>query len=61
VTSLIASAMHERSEKRIEEGLLKIAASYDKRRQKSGAVERRGVRFWNETHVRHGCSMCTWS
>jgi transposase len=42
VTSLIASAMHERSEKRIEEGLLKIAASYDKRRQKSGAVERRG-------------------
>jgi len=42
VTSLIASVMHERSEKRIEEGLLKIAASYDKRRQKSGAVERRG-------------------
>ena len=34
-------AMHERFEKRIEEGLLKIAASCDKRRQKSGAVERR--------------------
>ena len=34
-------AMHERFEKRIEEGLLKIAASCDQRRQKSGAVERR--------------------
>jgi transposase len=34
-------AMHERFEKRIEEGLLKIAASCDKRRQKSGAVDRR--------------------
>ncbi len=34
-------AMHERFEKRIEEGLLKIAASCGKRRQKSGAVERR--------------------
>jgi len=34
-------AMHERFEKRIEEGLLKIAASCDKRRHKSGAVERR--------------------
>jgi transposase len=34
-------AMHERFEKRIEEGLLKIAASCDKRRQRSGAVERR--------------------
>jgi transposase len=34
-------AMHERFEKRIEDGLLKIAASCGKRRQKSGAVERR--------------------
>lgn len=34
-------AMHERFEKRIEEGLLKIAASCDKRQQKSGAVDRR--------------------
>jgi transposase len=34
-------AMHERFEKRIEEGLAKIAASCEKRRQKSGAVERR--------------------
>jgi transposase len=34
-------AMHERFEKRIEEGLVKIAASCSKRRQKSGAVERR--------------------
>jgi hypothetical protein len=34
-------AMHERFEKRIEEGLLKITASCGKRRQKSGAVERR--------------------
>jgi hypothetical protein len=34
-------AMHERFEKRIGEGLLKIAASCDKRRQKPGAVERR--------------------
>jgi transposase len=34
-------AMHERFEKRIEEGLLKIAASGSKRRQPSGAVERR--------------------
>jgi len=34
-------AMHERFEKRIEEGLLKIAASGSKRRQQSGAVERR--------------------
>jgi transposase len=34
-------AMHERFEKRIEEGLGKIAASCGKRRQKSGAVERR--------------------
>ena len=34
-------AMHERFEKRIEEGLAKVAASCGKRRQKSGAVERR--------------------
>jgi len=34
-------AMHERFEKRIEEGLEKIAASGSQRRQKSGAVERR--------------------
>jgi transposase len=34
-------AMHERFEKRIEEGLVKITASCSKRRQKSGAVERR--------------------
>jgi transposase len=34
-------AMHERFEKRIEDGLAKIAASCGKRRQKSGAVERR--------------------
>jgi transposase len=34
-------AMHERFEKRIEEGFLKIAASCDKRRQPSGVVERR--------------------
>jgi len=34
-------AMHERFEKRIEESLVKIAASCGKRRQKSGAVERR--------------------
>ena len=34
-------AMHERFEKRIEEGLGKIAAGCGKRRQKSGAVERR--------------------
>jgi len=34
-------AMHERFEKRIEEGLVKIAGSCGKRRQKSGAVERR--------------------
>ena len=34
-------AMHEHFEKRIEEGLGKIAASCGKRRQKSGAVERR--------------------
>jgi len=34
-------AMHERFEKRIEEGLVKIAASCGQRRQKSGAVERR--------------------
>jgi hypothetical protein len=33
--------MHERFEKRIEEGLVKITASCGKRRQKSGAVERR--------------------
>jgi len=34
-------AMHERFEKRIEDGLAKIAASCGKRRQKPGAVERR--------------------
>jgi transposase len=34
-------AMHERFEKRIEDGLAKIRASYGKRRQKSGSVERR--------------------
>lgn len=34
-------AMHERFEKRIEDGLAKIAASCGKRRQKSGIVERR--------------------
>src|SRR5262250_312972 len=34
-------AMQERFEKRIEDGLAKIAASCGKRRQKSGAVERR--------------------
>ncbi len=34
-------AMHERFEKRIAEGFLKIAASCDKRRQPSGVVERR--------------------
>ena len=34
-------AMHERFEKRIEDGLAKIAASCGKRRQKAGAVERR--------------------
>ncbi len=34
-------AMHERFEKRIEEGLVKIGASCDQRRQESGAVERR--------------------
>ena len=34
-------AMHERFEQRIEEGLAKVAASCGKRRQKSGAVERR--------------------
>ena len=34
-------AMHERFEKRIEDGLAKIAASCGKRRQKSGMVERR--------------------
>lgn len=34
-------AMHERFEKRIEEGLEKIAASCSQRRQKAGAVERR--------------------
>src|SRR2546427_11720246 len=34
-------AVHERFEKRIEEGLVKIAASCGKRRQKAGAVERR--------------------
>lgn len=34
-------AMHERFEKRIEEGLAKIAASCGKRRQKPGSVERR--------------------
>jgi len=34
-------AMHERFEKRIEEGLVKITGSCSKRRQKSGAVERR--------------------
>jgi len=34
-------AMHERFEKRIEEGLVKITASCSKRRQKAGAVERR--------------------
>lgn len=34
-------AMHERFEKRIEEGLVKITASCGQRRQKSGAVERR--------------------
>lgn len=34
-------AMHERFEKRIEDGFAKIAASCGKRRQKSGAVERR--------------------
>ena len=34
-------AMHERFEKRIEDGLAKISASCDKRRQKSGSVERR--------------------
>jgi transposase len=34
-------AMHERFEKRIEEGLLKIAASGSKRRQQTGVVERR--------------------
>jgi transposase len=34
-------AMHERFEKRIEEGLGKIAGSCGQRRQKSGAVERR--------------------
>ena len=34
-------AMHERFEKRIEDGLAKIAASCSKRRQKSGSVERR--------------------
>jgi transposase len=33
--------LHERFEKRIEEGFLKIAASCDKRRQPSGVVERR--------------------
>ena len=34
-------AMHERFEKRIEDGLAKINASCGKRRQKSGSVERR--------------------
>jgi len=34
-------AMHERFEKRIEEGLVKIIANCGKRRQKTGAVERR--------------------
>ena len=34
-------AMHERFEKRIEDGLAKISASCSKRRQKSGSVERR--------------------
>jgi hypothetical protein len=34
-------AMHERFEKRIEEGLGKIAAGCGKRPQKSSAVERR--------------------
>jgi len=34
-------AMHERFEKRIEDGLAKIAASCGKRRQKPGAVEHR--------------------
>ena len=34
-------AMHERFEKRIEDGLAKISASCSKRRQKAGAVERR--------------------
>jgi hypothetical protein len=33
--------MQERFEKRIEDGLVKIAGSCGKRRQKSGAVERR--------------------
>ena len=53
-------AMHERFEKRIEEGLVKIGASCDQRRQESGAVERRIGRLLERTHVRHGCSMCTW-
>lgn len=55
-------AMHERFEKRIEDGLAKIAASCGKRRQKSGAVERRVGRFWSATHGRPGCSTCrSWS
>jgi hypothetical protein len=33
--------MHERFEKRIEDGLAKIAASCGRGRQKSGRVERR--------------------
>ena len=49
-------AMHERFEKRIEDGLAKIAASCGKRRQKSGAVERVWDGFWSATRERPGCS-----
>jgi transposase len=47
-------AMHERFEKRIEEGLVKIAGSCGKRRQKSGAVERRVGRLL-ERNTRAAC------
>jgi transposase len=47
-------AMHERFEKRIEEGLVKITGSCSKRRQKSGAVERRVGRLL-ERNTRAAC------
>jgi transposase len=53
-------AMHERFEKRIEEGLVKITGSCSKRRQKSGAVSVAWDGSWNETPALRACSTCRW-
>src|ERR1035437_6515856 len=53
-------AMHEHFEKRIEEGLGKIAASCGNvgRNRAPWSVAEGGS--WDETHARRGCSRCRW-